>query len=146
MTTTNPQPPRAVIYLRAAKARQDTQSAIDAQRQACERRAADLGLTVVDEYIDYGSAHTFEQRPGLQMMLSDLKTRRDVRYVIACDHARIARNTYIYTQIVWAIEEAGARLEVANLELDVQQSEPAQTTITDIAARQHRTDDQEEER
>lgn len=138
MSNDNSKQQKAVIYLRVARTKRESKAAIEVQRHACERRAAQLGLAVVDEYVDHGSAHAFEGRPGLQTMLSDLKAYGDIRYVVAYDHTRIARNTHVYTQVVWAIEEAGARLEMA-YQSQAQQNfvELVQASIAEIASRQH---------
>jgi DNA invertase Pin-like site-specific DNA recombinase len=130
---------RAVIYLRVADRQQrGTGAAVATQRQACLQRAAELGMTWVHEYVDYDSGSLLE-RSGLQAMLGNLKARGDIEYVIAYDHARIARDAHIYIQIVWAIEEAGTRLEIAHT-IQPQQEfmERIQQAIADIASRQHR--------
>jgi hypothetical protein len=114
---------RAVLYLRTAGARRiDRESAIVAQQHACQRRANELGATVVGEFVDFGSGLIIE-RPELQRMLAELKERcgradECITYVIAYDHARIARDMRLYAHVAWDIEQAGAQLIVASTPLD----------------------------
>jgi len=57
----NPANKRAIIYLRVSTARQastggETEGySIPAQRQACRRKAEELGADVVQEYVDAGA-------------------------------------------------------------------------------------------
>jgi DNA invertase Pin-like site-specific DNA recombinase len=98
--------PKAVLYLRSAIS---SDAAIAGQRQACQRRAHQLGATTVAEYVDVGSGLNAD-RPGLQRLLADLRAREDVAFVITADHARIARSLLVYAEVTAAIEHAGARL------------------------------------
>jgi hypothetical protein len=94
---------RAVVYLRVSTAEQahgaDSNEgySIPAQREACQRRAADLGAVVVAEYADSGESAKTTARPQLQQMLTRLGDHKDVEYVIV-------------HKIQLAIERAGARL------------------------------------
>lgn len=67
---------RAVIYLRVSSARQigrdhDQEGIpIPTQRVACRRKAEQLGLTIVDEYVELGgSALEMSKRVAFQRML-----------------------------------------------------------------------------
>lgn len=113
--SSNPQA-KAVVYLRVARPPDPHLSdlAIDSQRDACERRAEELGLDVVREYCDYGTSGGLDQRPRLKELLSDLKHLRDVHWVIAYDHTRIARTVLEYTYALWDIQDASAELEIAS--------------------------------
>ena len=88
---TMPPPERAVIYLRVSSVGQvntdyDPEGiSIPAQREACRRKAAQLGVEIPadGEYVEPDRSGTnMEQRPAFQAMLNRLKTRRDVKYVI----------------------------------------------------------------
>ncbi len=96
-----PPPERAVIYLRVSSAGQvntdyDPEGiSIPAQREACRRKAAQLGIEIPadGEYVEPGRSGTnMEQRPAFQAMLERLKTRRDVKYVIVYKLSRMNRN------------------------------------------------------
>ncbi|MGN6330297.1 MAG: recombinase family protein [Motilibacteraceae bacterium] len=92
---------RAVIYLRVSSAGQvktdyDPEGiSIPAQRQACLRKAEQLGLTVIDEYIEPGkSATEMTKRVAFQQMLTRVRQSKDVDYVIVYKLSRMARNRY----------------------------------------------------
>ena len=42
---------RAVIYIRVASDRAESEHSVTAQREACLRKARELGLSVIDEYV-----------------------------------------------------------------------------------------------
>lgn len=105
----------AVIYLRVSTEEQARVGgtaegySIPYQRDACLRKATDLGLTVVEEYVDAGHSAKSANRPQLQQMLRDLQ-EKSVGYVIVHKIDRLARNTRDDHQINDAIKAAGARL------------------------------------
>ena len=107
---------RAVIYLRVSTAEQahgDGASegySIPAQRDACTRKAHDLGAQVVAEFVDRGESARSAARPGLQLMLGQLAEHKDVDYVIVHKVDRLARNRADDVQIQLGIERAGAQL------------------------------------
>lgn len=92
---------RAVIYLRVSSAGQvntdyDPEGiSIPAQRVACRRKAEQLGLTVVDEYVEPGRSGTeMTKRIAMQQMLTRVRQDKDVGYVIVHKLSRMARNRY----------------------------------------------------
>jgi site-specific DNA recombinase len=91
--------PTAVLYLRVSTPSQvntdyDPEGiSIPAQREACLRKAAQLGVTVVEEYIEPGkTATSMDKRPAFQAMLERIRTQRDVTYVIVYKLSRMNRN------------------------------------------------------
>jgi site-specific DNA recombinase len=67
---------RAVLYLRVSSVSQvntdyDPEGiSIPAQRVSCERKAAHMGIDIIDEYVEPGrSATKMDQRPAFQSML-----------------------------------------------------------------------------
>jgi DNA invertase Pin-like site-specific DNA recombinase len=104
--------PKVLIYLRVARDEPPREAAVRQQR-ACERRAAELGLTIAGVYTDQGSGNS-SSRPGLAALLGDLDRRDDVAYVITFDHSRIALRIGDYSKVAWTISKAGARLEIAS--------------------------------
>ncbi|GAA4550035.1 recombinase family protein [Amycolatopsis samaneae] len=106
-------PKTAVRYLRTACHDNGESRAITAQRHACQRRADELGLEVVREYVDYGSGLKAD-RPGLIKLLADLKAAPP-NYVICFDHACLAQDVNLLARICWTIRTSGARLELAGL-------------------------------
>ena len=89
----------AVLYLRVSTMEQvktdyDPEGiSIPAQREACQRKAQQLGLNVIDEYVEPGrSATNMDRRPVFQQMLERFRTERDVGYVIVYNLSRLNRN------------------------------------------------------
>jgi site-specific DNA recombinase len=107
---------RAVIYLRVSTAGQVNTArdgegfSIPAQREACLRRAEELGAVFVDEYIDAGESARSVDRPQLQAMLERLTSQRDIDIVIVHKVDRLARNRADDVEINLTIRRAGARL------------------------------------
>lgn len=107
------QRPRAVYYLRTARAcDSDSQAAINAQRAACERKARELEVAIVDEYVDIGTGNEIEDRPALRAMLARLKSDPSISFVLAYDYARLARNVDVYRKIIRALDAAGVDLVI----------------------------------
>jgi site-specific DNA recombinase len=106
---------RAFIYLRVStKGQAETDYdaegySIPAQRDACKRRATELGAAVVGEYLDRGESAKSADRPELIRMLDDL-VAGEVDYVIVHKLDRLARSRSDDVAIALAIQQAGARL------------------------------------
>ena len=80
---------RALAYLRVSSAGQvntdyDPEGlSLPAQRTAIQKRAAELGADIVEEYVEPGrSATTTDKRPRFQDMMARIKAEKDVDYVI----------------------------------------------------------------
>ncbi len=104
----------AVIYLRVSSASQITGRdadglSIKAQREACLKKARDLGVEVVEQYVDKAESARSSRRPALQQMLSDMQ-KRPVGYVIVHKLDRLARNRGDDVAINLALQQAGAKL------------------------------------
>ncbi|MBB5153332.1 recombinase family protein [Saccharopolyspora phatthalungensis] len=88
---------RAVIYLRVSSKRQvgrdyDPEGiSIPAQRAACHRKAAQLGLTIADEYVEPGRSGTeIAKRSSFQRMLGRIRDSGDADHVIVYKLSRLA--------------------------------------------------------
>jgi site-specific DNA recombinase len=88
----------AVLYLRVSTTGQvntdyDPEGiSIPAQRLACQRKVAQLGVTIVGEYVEPGrSATNMDKRPVFQQMLQDLR-EDPVDHVIVYNLSRLNRN------------------------------------------------------
>ncbi len=105
----------AVIYLRVSTKEQAQRGgeaegfSIPAQREACEKRAQQLGADVIMEFVDAGESARSADRPELQLMLKFLE-RRTCDYVIVHKIDRLARNRVDDVEINLAIKRAGAQL------------------------------------
>jgi site-specific DNA recombinase len=127
----------AAIYLRVSTVRQARSGgeaegySIPAQRQACRRKAEELGASVVDEYIDAGASARSADRPALQALLHRLRQQRDIDYVLVHKLDRLARDRADDVAIGLAIHNAGAVLVSASEQID---ETPAGTLLHGIMA------------
>ena len=108
---------KVAIYLRVSTLDQATKGntnrdgfSIPAQREACRRKAKDLGATVIKEYTDRGESARSAARPELQRLLSDLCDKKGIKYVIVHKIDRLARNLHDDVTIGLAIQKGGAQL------------------------------------
>ncbi|MEU5428231.1 recombinase family protein [Streptomyces olivoreticuli] len=91
---------RAVIYIRVSTKKQVNKAvnpegySLPTQRDACLRKAADLGAEVVDVYIDRGESAKTTDREDFQRMLARLRAQSDVDFVIVYRINRFARDSY----------------------------------------------------
>ena len=90
---------RAVLYLRVSSSSQvntdyDPEGlSIPAQRRSCERKAEQLGIEIVGEFVEPGkSATSMDKRVEFQAMLERIRTERDVDYVLVYKLSRMNRN------------------------------------------------------
>jgi site-specific DNA recombinase len=108
---------KIAIYLRVSTLDQATKGntnrdgfSIPAQREACRRKAKDLGATVIKEYADRGESARSAARPELQRLLQDLCDKKGIKYVIVHKVDRLARNLHDDVTIGLAIQKGGAQL------------------------------------
>ena len=107
--------PTAVVYLRVSTKEQAQRGgaaegfSIPAQREACSRKAEQLGARVVEEFVDAGESARSADRPSLQRLLQYV-TNQGVDFVIVHKVDRLARNRYDDAVITAQLQAAGARL------------------------------------
>lgn len=83
---------RAVAYIRESTEEQGRGYSPDGQRQAIARYAADHGMRLVEEYLDFETGRLADKRSGFQRLIEDAMERRfDV--VLVFHTSRFARNT-----------------------------------------------------
>ncbi|MDJ1372666.1 recombinase family protein [Gulosibacter molinativorax] len=116
---------RAVIYVRVSSMGQvktdyDPEgNSLPAQRKACLRKAEQMGLTVVDEYVEPGkSATEMTKRVAFRQMLQRIHTDRDVDYVIVYKLSRMARNRYDEALVGVDLKKRGVTLISATEAID----------------------------
>jgi DNA invertase Pin-like site-specific DNA recombinase len=106
---------RIVIYIRVSTEEQAQMGgevegySIPAQREACLGKVRQLDGMLVEEYVDAGESAKSANRPQLQKMLRELKSRR-IDYVVVHKIDRLARNRADDVEINAAIAKAGAKL------------------------------------
>lgn len=108
---------KAAIYLRVSSTGQvktdyDPEGlSLPAQREACERKAAQLGAVVVREYVEPGvSGGSLLKRKAFRKMIQEVDELRDVDYVIVWSVSRWARDQEDHWTARGLITRAGAKL------------------------------------
>ncbi|MEX5635780.1 recombinase family protein [Parafrankia sp. FMc2] len=87
---------------------------LPAQRVASKQRARELGIALVDEYIDPGkSGKTIDQRPAFQGMIARIKADRSIKHVFVYALSRFARNRYDDAIMMMTLERLGVQLHSA---------------------------------
>ena len=116
---------RAVLYLRVSTTSQvktdyDPEGlSIPAQRESCLRKAADMGVSVIDEYVEPGrSATSMDKRPAFQAMLERIKTQQDVDYVIVYKLSRMNRNRIDDAMVLMSLRACKVSLVSATESID----------------------------
>ena len=113
----------AVTYLRVSTADQATRGgreegfSIPAQREANTRKAASLGATIVEEFVDAGESATSAKRPELQRMLAYVR-EHPVDYCIVHKLDRLARSRADDVAIHFALKQAGVILVSTSENID----------------------------
>ncbi len=115
----------AVLYLRVSTTSQvktdyDPEGiSIPAQRVACERKAEQMGVTIIGTYVEPGvSGKTVENRPQFQAMLTRIKQERDVDYVIVYNLSRLNRNRFDDARVVLQLRSFKVSLISAQENID----------------------------
>jgi len=83
---------------------------IHAQRDYCARKAAELDVQIVAEFIDKGKSARTSDRPELQALLKRVADDPDVKYVIVHKLDRLARNREDDVQIGIFLAKHGVKL------------------------------------
>ncbi len=143
---------RAVVYLRVSTPSQVNTDfnpegiSIPAQREAVQRKAAELGAEIVREFVEPGkTATSIERRPVFQEMVSWIKDQGDIDYLVVYHFNRVFRNSVdagitkrdlskVNTRIVSTILDMGEGPESAMVEtimhaVDQYQSEASAADI-----------------
>ena len=115
---------RAAIYLRVSTSAQAKRNrepegySIPAQREACLRKAAELGCEVVAEFTDRGESAKTADRPELNALLDRVRIERDLDCVIVHKVDRLARNRYDDATISYTLKAAGVELHSVTENID----------------------------
>jgi site-specific DNA recombinase len=124
-TVDAPSGSRAVIYLRVSSKGQvntdyDPEGiSIPAQRVAVTRKAEQLGLTIVAEYVEPGQSGTeMTKRIAFQQMLERIRRKKDIDYVIVHKLSRFARNRIDDAVVMADLQKRGVVLISATESID----------------------------
>ena len=92
---------------------------IPAQRVSCRRKAEQLGLTVIEEYIEPGKTATeMSKRVAFQEMLTRIRRKKDVDVVIVYELSRMARNRLDDAIVMADLKKRGVTLVSATENID----------------------------
>jgi site-specific DNA recombinase len=115
----------AVLYLRVSTPSQVSTDydpegiSIPAQREACQRKAFQLGARIVETYVEPGkSATSMDKRPEFQKMLDRIRTKRDITYVIVYKLSRMNRNRVDDALVLASLRKYKATLISATESID----------------------------
>lgn len=116
---------QSVVYLRVSSTRQVGRDynlegiSIPAQREACRRKAKQLGLTIMDEYVEPGrSALEMSRRTAFQRMLTRIHDTDDIDHVIVYKLSRLARNRVDDALVMADLRQRGVSLISATESID----------------------------
>ena len=116
---------RTVLYLRVSTTGQvntdyDPEGiSLPAQRASCLRKAEQLGLNVVAEYVEPGKSGTeMTKRVAFQQMLERIRRQRDVDYVVVFELSRFARNRLDDAIVMADLKKRGVTLISATESID----------------------------
>ncbi|KEP72875.1 hypothetical protein HR12_39460 [Microbacterium sp. SUBG005] len=114
-----------MLYLRVSSKKQvatdyDPEGiSLPAQRQACERKVEQMGLEIVEEYVEPGRVGNERiRRPKFQEMLERIKRQRDIDYVIVYKLSRLHRNRYDEAFTMAELQRRGVTLVSATESID----------------------------
>src|SRR5262249_45547142 len=114
--TRTPNTKRAVIYLRVSTAKQAVRDndpdgySVPAQREAGLRKAAQLEAEVVEVFVDKGESAKTADRPEFQRMLTFIRDRGNIDYLIVDKVDRFARNRRDDANLLFELQNLGCQL------------------------------------
>src|ERR1043165_6018876 len=115
---TEPEQSRAIVYRRVSTGPQKEGTSLEAQLEACQRKAQQMGAAIVGDYSDAGiSGGLYLARPGLQAALKVLEAGQ-ANTLITANLARCSRDREHQSAIKRRVEEAGARLVFCDVNYD----------------------------
>jgi len=101
---------KAAIYARVSTAEQAEKGySMDTQLEACRKKALELGIEDIKDFIDDGFSGDFIDRPGLSQ-IRQCVANKECDVVIVFDPDRLARNLAHQLLVTEEIEKSGARL------------------------------------
>lgn len=127
MTSNQHTTPRrtGVLYLRVSDPSQvrtdyDPEGlSIPTQRKICTAKAEQLGIQILDEYVELGRSGTNTAgRPEFRSMLQRIREERDVEYVIVYKLSRLNRNRYDDAMTMMELRTANVTLVSATENID----------------------------
>ncbi len=118
-TPSGAQPLRAIIYIRVSTPGQSEEAgstSLDVQLQACRKKAAELGATVIDVVQDIHTGTEVLERPGMRKLTDELVPTLRPDFIIAFHPWRFARTWPVYGYILVVTEPYGVSLRTVHLD------------------------------
>lgn len=109
---------RVSTLSQANTSKDDDGFSIQAQREYSERKADEINVVIVKEFIDRGKSARTADRPGLQDMLKYIADDPDIQYVIVHKLDRLARNRADDVALNLFFAKHGVRLVSATENID----------------------------
>src|ERR1700730_15215853 len=108
-------PTRALVYMRTGsqghvKVGSGSALSIATQREACHRKAAELGASVEREFIDLGASARDSNRTQLRSLMHYIRTNTGIAYVLVQRPDRLSRSVAESGSIRQAVSDAGGNL------------------------------------
>jgi len=110
--------PKAIIYCRVSSMAQVRKGGgLGSQETRCREFAKHKGYDVVEVFKDEGATGSIINRPGMQAMLTFLRShKREEHFVIIDDISRLARGLEAHLQLRTSIDVAGGTLVSPSIE------------------------------
>ncbi|WP_370073072.1 recombinase family protein [Mycobacterium sp. Root135] len=90
-----------------------------AQRVSCQRKASQLGLEIVDEYVEPGRSGTeMTKRIAFQEVLGRIRRTKDIDYLVVYELSRFARNRIDDAMVMADLRKRGVTLISATESVD----------------------------
>ncbi len=116
---------RAVLYLRVSSSKQvntdyDPEGiSLPAQRESCQRKALQLGLEIVGEYVEPGvSGREMTKRVAFSQMLARIRDEGDITHVVVYKLSRMNRNRIDDAFVMAELKARGVSLVSATENID----------------------------
>lgn len=108
---------KAAVYLRVSSQRQATRGyGLQIQEESCQKYCNSRGYELVETYQDTKTGVN-QERPGLQVLLSELGSR-GIQVVVCYSMDRLTRDTDDWHSIREALHSRGIRLEFSDARLN----------------------------
>lgn len=109
---------KAIIYCRVSTARQAAEELpIESQLEACEAKAADLGLDVIKVFLDEGFSAASDRRPAFQDAIAFCEVY-EIGHFITWSSSRFARNKRDASFYKDRLDQIGTKIVYVSMDID----------------------------
>ena len=105
----------AVIYCRVSTDEQVEKYSLDVQREECKKKAEELGVEVLEEFIEEGVSGAIQERPEMMRMMQFCTEKKgEVQYIIVKAIDRFSRDVTVYWNLKRFFQTLGIKLYSIN--------------------------------